>query len=247
VKETVGCRDDIMLYLISKGMEPKTAFKIMEAVRKGKVKKGGFQEGWVEKMHELDVPQWYIDSLAKIAYLFPKAHAVAYVMMAFRIAYFKVHHPQAFYAAYFYRRSQKDSFDAEIMTQGIDTVKKKIREIQNNPNPTAKEEDLETTLEAVYEFYMRGLSFAPIDLYQSDAIKFLPVGDKQLRAPFVSISGLGETAARDLANAKNKGVTFVSMEDVSAACPKVSQTHMETLKRLGALGNMPETSQISLF
>ena len=247
VKETVGCRDDIMLYLIEKGMEPKMAFKIMEAVRKGKVKKGGFSEGWREKMEELGVPEWYIESLAKIAYLFPKAHAVAYVMMAFRIAYFKVHHPQAFYSAYFYRRSQKNTFDAESMTQGLDAVKKKMQEIKNNPKPTANEEDLYTTLEAVYEFYMRGLSFAPIDLYESDATKFLPVGDKQLRAPFVSISGLGETAARDLAACTKKGLTFVSIEDVFAACPKVSQTHIETLKNMGALGDMPETSQMSLF
>ena len=247
VKETVGCRDDIMLYLISKGMEPKMAFKIMEAVRKGKVKKGGFQEGWVEKMNELGVPQWYIDSLAKIAYLFPKAHAVAYVMMAFRIAYFKVHYPQAFYSAYFYRRCQKDSFDAQCMTRGLDAVRKKIKEIQLNPKPTAKEEDLATTLEAVYEFYMRGLSFANIDLYESDALKFIPVGDKQLRPPFKSISGLGETAANDLAACKSKGISFVSMEDVSAACPKVSQTHLELLKELGALGDMPETSQMSFF
>ena len=247
VKETVGCRDDIMLYLISKGMEPKMAFKIMEAVRKGKVKKGGFSEGWEEKMHELDVPQWYIDSLAKIAYLFPKAHAVAYVMMAFRIAYFKVHYPQAFYSAYFYRRSQKDGFDAELMTRGIDTVRKKIAEIENKPDATAKEEDLLTTLYSVYEFYLRGLSFAPIDLYESDATKFLPVGETKLRPPFVSISGLGETAANDLANAKNSGITFVSMEDVSAACPKVSQTHMEVLKSLGALGDLPEESPMRLF
>ena len=247
VKETVGCRDDIMLYLISKGMEPKMAFKIMEAVRKGKVKKGGFQEGWVEKMHELGVPQWYIDSLAKIAYLFPKAHAVAYVMMAFRIAYFKVHHPQAFYAAYFYRRSQKDSFDAACMTRGIDVVRKRIKEIQSNPDATAKEEDLLTTLQAVYEFYLRGFSFAPIDFESADAIRFLPVGDKQLRPPFVSISGLGETAANDLAAARTKGLSFVSLEDVRAACPKVSQTHMEVLRDLGAFGSMPETSQMSLF
>ena len=247
VKETVGCRDDIMLYLISKGMEPKMAFKIMEAVRKGKVKKGGFQEGWVEKMNELGVPQWYIDSLAKIAYLFPKAHAVAYVMMAFRIAYFKVHHPQAFYAAYFYRRSQKDSFDAACMTRGIDVVRKRIKEIQSNPDATAKEEDLLTTLQAVYEFYLRGFSFAPIDFESADAIRFLPVGDKQLRPPFVSISGLGETAANDLAAARTKGLSFVSLEDVRAACPKVSQTHMEVLRDLGAFGSMPETSQMSLF
>ena len=247
VKETVGCRDDIMLYLISKGMEPKMAFKIMEAVRKGKVKKGGFQDGWEEKMQELEVPAWYIESLSKIAYLFPKAHAVAYVMMAFRIAYFKVHYPQAFYSAYFYRRSQKDSFDAESMTQGIDAVKRKIKEIQNNPHPTAKEEDLETTLEAVYEFYLRGLSFAPIDLYESDATKFLPVGDKQLRPPFVSISGLGEAAARDLAAAGKRGESFVSVEDVGNVCSKVSQTHLETLKALGAFGDLPEASQMSLF
>ena len=247
VKETVGCRDDIMLYLISKGMEPKMAFKIMEAVRKGKVKKGGFSEGWVEKMHELEVPQWYIDSLAKIAYLFPKAHAVAYVMMAFRIAYFKVHYPQAFYAAYFYRRSQKDGFDALLMTRGIETVRRKIAEIEGNPAATNKELDLLTTFYSVYEFYLRGLSFAPIDLYESEALRFLPVGDRQLRPPFVSISGLGEAAASDLAAAKQKGITFVSMEDVSAACPKVSQTHMEVLKSLGALGDMPATSQMSLF
>ena len=200
-------------------------------------------------MHALNVPQWYIDSLAKIAYLFPKAHAVAYVMMAFRIAYFKVHHPQAFYAAYFYRRSQKDGFDAESMTRGIEPVKKKISEIENKEGPgaTAKEQDLLITLYSVYEFYLRGLDFAPIDLYESDATKFLPVGETKLRPPFVSISGLGEAAASDLAGAKSRGAAFVSMEDVSAACPKVSQTHMEALKALGALGDMPETSQMSLF
>ncbi|MCD7787308.1 MAG: PolC-type DNA polymerase III, partial [Oscillospiraceae bacterium] len=247
VKETVGCRDDIMLYLISKGMEPKMAFQIMEAVRKGKVKKGGFSAGWEEKMHELDVPQWYIDSLAKIAYLFPKAHAVAYVMMAFRIAYFKVHYPQAFYSCYFYRRSQKDAFDAEIMTRGVETVKKKIHEIETNPDATAKEEDLLTTLQAVYEFYLRGFSFAPIDLYESDAEKFLLVGETQLRPPFISISGLGEAAANDLAGAKERVVSFISVEEVSAACPKVSQTHIAVLKELGALGDMPESSQMSLF
>ncbi|MBR1496172.1 MAG: PolC-type DNA polymerase III [Oscillospiraceae bacterium] len=247
VKETVGCRDDIMLYLISKGMEPKMAFKIMEAVRKGKVKKGGFSEGWVEKMHELDVPQWYIDSLAKIAYLFPKAHAVAYVMMAFRIAWFKVHKPLAFYSAYFYRRSQKDGFDAMSMTRGIEAVRARIGEIEGNPEATAKEQDLLTTYYAVYEFYLRGFSFAPIDLYESDTLKFLPVGEKQLRPPFVSVSGLGEAAARDLTAARDRGTRFVSIEDVSAACPKVSTAHIEALKSLGALGDMPDTSQMCLF
>ncbi len=246
VKETVGCRDDIMLYLISKGMDEKMAFKIMEAVRKGKVKKGGFQEGWREKMEELGVPEWYIESLAKIAYLFPKAHAVAYVMMAFRIAWFKVHHPLAFYSAYFYRRSQKDSFDAESMTRGIDVVRNKIQAIHKTPNPTAKEEDLLTTLEAVYEFYLRGFTFERVDLYKSDATKFLIEGNS-LRPPFVSISGLGETAAFDLVRCREGGRQFISVEEVAAACTKVSQTHLEQLKALGALGNMPDTSQMNLF
>ena len=117
-------------------------------------------------------PTWYVDSCKKIKYLFPKAHAVAYVMMAFRIAWFKVHEPLAFYSAYFYRRSQKDGFDAESMTRGIDVVRAKIRDIKKNQDATAKEEDLLTTLEACYEFYKRGFEFAEIDLYESDAVKF---------------------------------------------------------------------------
>ena len=198
-------------------------------------------------MRALGVPDWYIESCRKIAYLFPKAHAVAYVMMAFRIAWFKVHYPQAFYSAYFYRRSQKDSFDADCMIRGIDVVRKRIRDIQGNPDHSAKEDDLLTTLYAVYEFYLRGFSFATISFAESDPLKFLPVGEKQLRPPFVSIAGLGETAAADLAAAARSGAGFVSLEDVSAACPKVSQTHMELLKALGAFGEMPETSQMSLF
>ena len=245
VKETVGCRDDIMLFLISKGMDPKMAFKIMEAVRKGKVKKGGFSEGWVEKMQELGVPQWYIDSLAKIAYLFPKAHAVAYVMMAFRIAWFKVHEPLAFYSAYFYRKSQKGGFDAEMMTQGLDTVKYHINRIKNDPEATDKDEDLMTTLEACYEFYMRGFEFAPIDIYKSHATKF-NIDDGKLLPPFVAVSGLGESAAWDILEGR-EGKNFISIEEFSEACPKVSKTHMELLRQLGAFGDLPETSQVTLF
>lgn len=245
VKETVGCRDDIMLYLISMGLEPKTAFKIMEAVRKGKVKKGGFQDGWVESMREHNVPEWYIESLSKIAYLFPKAHAVAYVMMAFRIAWFKVHKPLQFYSAYFYRRSQKDAFDIAMMGMGEETVNAKIREIKNNPNATAKDDDLLTTLEACWEFYKRGFRFENIDLYESDATKF-KVTENGLRPPFVAISGLGETAALDLA-AHRKDKEFISIEELSASCPKVSKSHIEQLKALGALGSLPDTSQISFF
>ncbi|MBQ2231072.1 MAG: PolC-type DNA polymerase III [Oscillospiraceae bacterium] len=245
VNETVGCRDDIMLFLISKGLDPKMSFKIMEAVRKGKVKKGGFQDGWVDAMKSHGVPDWYIESLSKIAYLFPKAHAVAYVMMAFRIAWFKVHEPAAFYSAYFYRRSQKDSFDAEIMTQGDDIVLAKIKEIRENENSTAKDDDLLTTLEACHEFYMRGFTFEPIDLYESDAVKF-KITERGLRPPFVAISGLGETAARDIVE-QRKLREFVSIEELGECCPKVSKTHIEQLKALGALSGLPETSQMSLF
>ncbi len=241
INETVGCRDDIMLYLISMGMPEKRAFKIMESVRKGR----GLPDGAEEEMKQVGVPDWYIESCKKIKYLFPKAHAVAYVMMAFRIAWFKVHEPLAFYSAYFYRRSQKDSFDAKIMTQGIETVSSKIREISNNPDATAKEQDLLTTLEACYEFYKRGFTFANIDLYESDAVKFNITGNA-LRPPFVAISGMGETAARDLAEHRNDK-EFVSIEDLSGSCTKVSKTHIETLKELGALRNLPETSQISFF
>ena len=242
ISETIGCRDDIMLYLISKGIEEKVAFKTMESVRKGR----GLPEGSEQKMIDAGVPEWYITSCKKIKYLFPKAHAVAYVMMAFRIAWFKVHKPLAFYSAYFYRRSQKDSFDAQFMTRGIDVVTAKIREIKNQADTKAKEEDLLTTCEACYEFYKRGFEFAEVDLYESDAVKFNITEDGRLRPPFVAVSGLGETAARDIV-ANRAGQSFVSIEEFSRSCPKVSKTHIEQMKNLGALGNLPETSQMTLF
>ncbi len=245
VNETIGCRDDIMLYLISKGMDPKRAFKFMEAVRKGAIHKGKpWPEGIVEEMQSLGVPEWYIESCRKIQYLFPKAHAVAYVTMAFRIAYFKVHHPLAYYSCYFYRRG--DSFDAAIMTRGIETVRNRIKAIKNDPNPTAKDQDTLTTLEAVYEFYLRGFDFARIDLYKSEATKFVIEGNT-LIPPFVAVAGLGETAANDLARCRESGRRFISVEELMSACPKVSKTHIEQLKNLGALGDMPDTSQMTLF
>ena len=248
VNETIGCRDDIMIYLMGKGMEPALAFKTMEDVRKGKVKRSGkFPGDAEEQMRSMQVPEWWIESARKIAYLFPKAHAVAYVMMAFRIAWFKVHEPLAFYSAYFYRRSQKGGFDAEMMTGGTDSVRKKINEFRRKSELTANEEDLLVTLEAVYEFNLRGLVFSPIDFYHSDATRFLITDDGKLLPPFVSISGLGESAALDLVRCRESGKDFVSIEEVAAACPKVSQTHIEILKNMGALGSLPETSQITLF
>ena len=241
VDQAIGCRDDIMLYLISCGMPEKRSFKIMESVRKGR----GLPEGAEEEMIAAGVPDWYIGSCKKIKYLFPKAHAVAYVMMAFRIAWFKVHHPLAFYAAYFYRRSQKGGFDAVLMTHGLENVKANIEAIEGNENATDKDEDLLTTLEVAYEYYIRGFEFLPIDIYRSHATKFLIV-DGKLLPPFVAISGLGENAAVSLMEGR-EGKHFLSIEEVAAACPKVSKTHIQMLKEAGAFGDLPETSQISLF
>ncbi len=241
VDQTIGCRDGIMIYLVSCGIPEKRAFKIMESVRKGK----GLPDGAEQEMIDAGVPDWYIGSCKKIKYLFPKAHAVAYVMMAFRIAWFKVNHPLAFYAAYFYRRSQKGGFDALLMTQGMDSVKANIKAIDDNENATDKDQDLLTTLEVVYEFYLRGLDFLPIDLYKSHATKFM-IEDGKLRPPFVAISGLGENAAWNLMEGR-EGKHFLSIEEVAAACPKVSKTHIQMLKDAGAFGDIPETSQVSLF
>ncbi len=241
VDQTIGCRDDIMIYLISCGLPEKRAFKIMEAVRKGK----GLPDGAEEEMKAAGVPDWYIGSCKKIKYLFPKAHAVAYVMMAFRIAWFKVNHPLAFYSAYFYRRSQKGGFDAQLMTGGMDMVVANLKAIEANEDATAKDEDLLTTLEVVYEYYLRGFEFAPISLYESHATKFL-IKDGKLLPPFVAVSGLGETAAWDLMNGR-EGKTFISIEEVAAACPKVSKTHIQMLKEAGAFGELPDTSQVNLF
>ncbi len=241
VDQAIGCRDDIMLYLISCGMPEKRSFKIMESVRKGR----GLPEGAEQEMIAAGVPGWYIDSCKKIKYLFPKAHAVAYVMMAFRIAWFKVYHPLAFYAAYFYRRSQKGGFDANLMTHGKDEVVANINAISGNEEATDKDESLLTTLEVAYEYYLRGFEFLPIDLYKSDAIRFL-VEDGKLRPPFVAISGLGESAAWDLAEGR-KGQQFLSIEEIAAVCPKVSKTHIQMLKDAGAFGDLPDTSQVSLF
>ena len=241
VGQAIGCRDDIMIFLISCGMPEKRSFKIMEAVRKGR----GLPEGAEEEMKAAGVPDWYIGSCKKIKYLFPKAHAVAYVMMAFRIAWFKVHHPLAFYAAFFSIRAK--AFDATCMCMGMDVCKAKMKEIESKEKPTPVEEDTLVTLEVVYEFYLRGFSFEHMDLYRSHAINFLPNMEKgTLLPPFTSIPGLGETAALSIME-QRQGKQFISIEEFSAACPKVSKTHIEQLKAVGALDGMPDTSQITLF
>ena len=241
VSQAIGCRDDIMNYLISCGLPDKRSFKIMESVRKGR----GLPEGAEAEMKAAGVPDWYIGSCKKIEYLFPKAHAAAYVMMAFRIAWFKVHEPLAFYAAYFYRRSQKGGFDAAVMCQGKEAALESLKALQAAENRTDKDEQLLTTLEVVYEFYLRGFEFLPVSIYNSEALRFV-LRDGKLLPPFVAIAGLGESAALDIEEGR-RGRTFISIEEFSAACPKVSQAHIDALRAAGAFGDLPRTSQVSMF
>ena len=238
VDEAIGCRDDIMIYLISCGVPPKDAFNIMEKVRKGK----GLAPEFEAEMRQHDVPDWYIDSCKKIKYLFPKAHAVAYVTMAVRIAWFKVHRPLAFYCAYFGVRAP--AFDLAVMSGGPERVRQKIREIEAKPDAKQAEKDLLTALEVVYEMNLRGFEFAPVDLYRSDAVKFKMEGNR-LIPPFTAITGLGEAAAQDIVD--HRDTPFLSIEEFAAACPKVSKTHIDQLKEAGAFGDLPETSQITFF
>ena len=196
LQEAICCRDDIMIYLIKKGLPPDKAFKIMEAVRKGKVAKGK-EEKWpqyVELMKEHDVPDWYIESCKKIKYMFPKAHAAAYVTNAFRIAWFKVHMPMAYYTAYFSIRA--DEFDSECMIYGKEKVKQKMKEIEEQGNSaTVKDKNMYSILEIVLEMYERGLKFLPIDLYKSHSTKFLMEEDG-IRPPLNSIPGLRDSSGR---------------------------------------------------
>lgn len=242
VNQAIGCRDDIMIYLIGLGMEEKRAFKIMESVRKGK----GLPDGAEQEMQSLSVPKWYIESCKKIAYLFPKAHAVAYVMMAFRIAWFKVHEPLAFYAAYFSIRAK--AFDATVMCQGKDALlRKRSAILAKEKEATAVEEDMLVTMEVCYEFYLRGFIFERIDLYRSHSTLFqVDQEKKSLLPPFVSVPGLGETAALSIVE-NRKGRSFISVEEMLGACPKVSKNHVEQLRLSGALGDLPETSQLCFF
>jgi len=240
LRELIGCRDDIMLTLIGKGMPETLSFSIMESVRKGR----GLKDEWIEAMKQHGVRQWYIDSCQKCSYLFPKAHAAAYVIMAFRIAYFKVHYPIHFYAAYFSVRAK--AMDAAVMCMGMDTVRAKLRELTSKSDLSKVEEDMLVSLEACYEFYLRGFKFAPIDLYTSHANRFTILDDKTLLPPFNSVNGLGDSAAADIVE-KRVGVTFVSVDDFASICTKVTKAHIEGLRAVGAFDGLPESAQLSLF
>ncbi len=239
LKEVICARDDIMLYLISKGVESKLSFTIMESVRKGK----GLKPEWETEMSEHGVPQWYIDSCKKIKYMFPKAHAVAYVMMAYRIAWFKVHQPLAFYAAYFSVRAK--AFDATCMINGDAVVLAKMEEIQKKEKPSPVEKEMLVTLEVCHEFYARGFQFEPIDLYRSDAVNF-QITQKGLLPPFTSIPGVGEVAARGIMAEREKS-EFLSVEEMQNRCAKVSKAVVELLSENHVLDEIPQSSQMSLF
>ncbi len=238
--EVISTRDDIMLYLIYNGLPPLTSFKIMEDVRKGK----GLKPEYVELMIENKVPQWYIESCQKIKYMFPKAHAAAYVMMAFRIAWFKVHYPEAFYVTYFTVRA--DEFDAEIICKGKETVKSRIQELEGKGNDaTQKEKNLLTILEVANEMYARGIKCLPVDLYESEAVKFKITPDG-IRPPFNALQGLGDAAANNLVEAREKYSDFLSIDDLKNKAG-ISKSVAEIMQKHGCLEGLPESNQISLF
>ena len=207
LSEAISARDDIMMYLIHKGVASQLAFKVMEDVRKGK----GIKPDDVQKLREKNVPEWYIESCQKIKYMFPKAHAVAYVMMAFRIAYCKVHHPLAFYASYFSIRGT--DFDADLVVQGEHALRNKLAEYEaKGNNITAKEKSLLAVAEMAFEMYLRGFTFQRVDLYKSDATNFLIV-DNGLLPPLSALQGLGVNAAHNIVTSRQEN-PFSSLEDL---------------------------------
>ena len=243
----IGCRDDIMVYLMHAGLDPKMAFTIMERVRKGLWLKISEEErnGYIEAMKAKNVPEWYIESCGKIKYMFPKAHAAAYVMMALRVAYFKVHHPIYYYCAYFSIRAK--AFDIKTMGAGLDAIKRKMQEIaekRKNNEASNVEIDLYTTLEIVNEMWERGFKFGKLDLYRSDATEFIIDGDT-LIPPFVAMDGLGENVAKQLVRARQEG-EFLSKTELRKR-GGLSSTLVEKMDEMGILGNMPEDNQLSLF
>ncbi len=239
ISEVIGTRDNIMVYLMYKGLKPISAFKIMEDVRKGR----GLKPEYEEEMRAHSVPDWYIESCKKIKYMFPKAHAAAYVLTAMRIGWFKVYHPLAFYVTYFTVRA--DEFDATLMAHGKEKVRSRINELERQGNAiTAKDKNVLTILEVTNEMYSRGIEFLPVDLYKSDATKFKIEG-KGIRPPLNSLQGLGTTVANSIVEARAQG-EFISVEDLRIRS-KASKTIIEIMSQNSCLDGIPESSQMSLF
>ncbi|MBQ1950621.1 MAG: PolC-type DNA polymerase III, partial [Clostridia bacterium] len=248
ISNAIGTRDSIMVTLIHKGLPPKMAFKIMETVRKGLIAKGKVApEVWeemVSAMREHGVEEWYIDSCKKIQYMFPKAHAAAYVIAALRVAWYKVYHPAAYYAAYFTGRG--GDFDAATVQGGIDRVKGVMDAIQQRGREaTQKEQDTAEILHVVYEAMLRGVEFLPVDLYKSHWYQF-KMEDGRIRLPFSAIAGLGEAAARSLQDAANPADPFISCDDMQNRTG-VTKAVVQSMRDLGVLDGLPETSQMTFF
>jgi len=240
IKDSISTRDGIMIYLINKGMPKKLSFNIMERVRKGKKLTPEDEEA----MLAAGVPKWYIDSCNKISYMFPKAHATAYVMMAYRIAYFKINYPREYYASYFSVRAI-DDFDYLMMCRGAQTAREALAELSAKGNDaTAKEKNTITVLELVLEFYARGFEFERIDLYKSDAKNFL-LTPNGLLPPLSSIQGLGITAAQSIVAAREEG-EFFTIEDLRLRTT-ANKTVIDLLREYHILDGIPETDQLSLF
>jgi DNA polymerase-3 subunit alpha (Gram-positive type) len=232
-----------MTYLMHKGLEPKMAFKIMEIVRKGKATKLLTEEHFAA-MKEHNVPDWYVDSCMKIKYMFPKAHAAAYCIAALRVAWYKVHRPAEYYAAYFTGRGE--DFDAEPVQQGKGAVKRLMDMIRakDKKEATAKELSQAETLHVIYEAMQRGVEFLPVHLYRSHSYKFL-MEEGKIRLPFSSIRGLGTAAAQALMEAREGG-EYISCDDLQNRSG-ISKAVLESMRELGVLESLPATSQINLF
>lgn len=242
ISEVIGTRDSIMTTLMHKGLEPGMAFKIMEIVRKGNATKLLTEEHFKE-MRDHNVPEWYIDSCMKIKYMFPKAHAAAYMISTLRYGWYKVHKPLAYYAAYFTVRGE--DFDGATVMKGRDAVKNKMKMIKQKGNEASAKEQTEfATLEIINEMMARGIECLPVDIYKSEAKMFVIEGDK-LRLPFMSLAGIGEAAAISLAETGKKG-EYLSVEEMTIKT-KVSKAVIDTLREVGSLNGLPESSQMTLF
>ncbi len=243
-EDTIATRDDVMNNLIAMGVEPSLAFKTMEYVRKGKAAKNGLEPKMLEAMKEAGVPEWFKKSCETVKYLFPKAHAIAYVLMAYRIAYCKVHYPKEFYAAYFSVRAPE--FDATYIAKGKEYMKRFIKDVYaQGGKANNRDKDTVTYLELAVEMMERGFEFEPIDLYKSHATRFLPT-EKGVRIPLGALSGIGTAAALSIDEARKTGVPFISQEDLRVRS-KVSKSVIDKLAEYGTLKDLPENDQIDLF